>query len=203
MPRLRSYPLWVRIPYTIFVLVLVPVYWREYGPGNVLWFSDIALFSVLLCLWTGWRLPYSMMAVGVLPLEMVWTADILTGGSLFGLAGYMFDGTQPLLPRALSSFHLFLPPILIWMLVRQGYDRRAIVWQTALAWIVLPASWFLTPPSENINWVHGIGPEASAILPPGLYLALFMVLLPLLVFVPMHAALKRLFGGTGSSAQSA
>lgn len=90
-PKLPAYPLWLTAPYTGFVVVLVPVYWRNYSPANFLWFSDIALFAVLISLWTGRRPPYSMMAVGVLPLELAWVADFLTGGKLFGMAAYVLS----------------------------------------------------------------------------------------------------------------
>jgi hypothetical protein len=189
-----AYPLWITIPYTLFVIVLVPFYWREYGPGNFLWFSDIALFAVLFALWTCNRLAYSMMAVGVLPLEVAWTADFLLGGNLIGLAAYMWDAEELLHMRLLSGFHLFLPPLMIWMLIRQGYDRRAFFAQTVFAWIVLVLSWLLTTPEENINWVHGLGPgpDAETILHPVLYLVLYMLLLPI-GFLLTHLILKRLF----------
>jgi hypothetical protein len=193
-----AYPLWLRIPYTLFVIVLVPIYWREYGPGNFLWFSDIALFAVLICLWTGNRLLFSMMAVGVLPLETVWMIDFFTGGALVDLAGYMFSDEYPLYLRALSLFHLFLPPILIWMLVRQGYDPRALPAQTVLAWIILPATRLLTSPDDNVNWVSGPGEDPQQFMDPLLYLGLYMLLLPIVVYLPMHALLKRLFGRTTS-----
>ena len=44
-------PLWIKIAYTLFICVLVPVYWVQYGPGNFLWFSDIALFVTAAALW--------------------------------------------------------------------------------------------------------------------------------------------------------
>jgi hypothetical protein len=193
--RRAPYPNWVRIPYTLFVAVLVPVYWRDYGPGNFLWFSDIALFAVLTSLWTGSRLPYSMMAVGVLPFELVWIADFVSGARLLGATDYMFDPASPLYLRGLSLFHLFLPPLIIWMLIRQGYDRRALPAQTALAWIVLLAAWALTDPEANVNWVHGVGSPPRQFLPPAVYLGLYMALLPVVVHVPMHWILKRLTRG--------
>lgn len=61
-----------------------------------------------------------MMAVGVLLLEMVWVIHFVTSGALVDLAGYMFSNENPLIPSALSAFHLFLAPILIEMLVRHG-----------------------------------------------------------------------------------
>jgi hypothetical protein len=192
--RIPVYPPWAALSYTLLALVIVPVYWIEYGPQNFLWFSDIALFVTAWCLWTGHRLAYSMMAVGVLPLELVWTADFLTMGSLGGLAGYMFDDQYPLWLRGLSLFHLPLVAVLVWMLWRQGYDKRALWAQTLVAWIVLPLTWWLTDPDENINWVWGLGPHAHGFLSPQLYLVLFMAALPVAVYLPTHLVLKRLFG---------
>jgi hypothetical protein len=37
-------PLWIKLFITLFLCVLVPVYWRNFGPANFLWGSDIALF---------------------------------------------------------------------------------------------------------------------------------------------------------------
>jgi uncharacterized membrane protein YhaH (DUF805 family) len=192
--RLRdARPEWVRVPYTIFVAILVPVYVYEYGPRNFLWFSDIALFAVLISVWTGNRLPYSMMAVGVLPLELAWTIDFITGGRLIGLTAYMFDESNPLYLRGLSLFHLFLPPLIIWLLYVRGYDRRALFAQTVLAWIVLILTKLATSSSDNINWVHGLGEDAYTPIDPVLYLSLYLILLPLVVFLPMHMLLARLF----------
>ncbi|WP_204623610.1 hypothetical protein [Crenalkalicoccus roseus] len=180
-------------PVTLWTAILVPAYWVGYGPANFLWFSDIALFAAVLSLWTGWRLPYSMMAVGVLPLELAWVADFAAGGWLTGTTAYMFDASLPLHLRVLSLFHLFLPPLILWMLVRQGYDPRAARAQTALVLVVLPLTYALTGPEENINLVYGpLGPQD--VLPPLLYLALYMLALPLLVILPMHLLLRRLFG---------
>jgi hypothetical protein len=193
-PKRRPvYPLWATLPYTLLVAVIVPVYWVEYGPQNFLWFSDIALFLILIALWTGNRLLYSMAAVGVLPLEIVWTLDFMTAGGLGGLAGYMFDEAYPLWLRGLSLFHIPLLLAIVWMLVTQGYDRRALGAQTLLAWIVLPLSYWLSEPAENINWVHGLGPDVRELLSPIAYLAAYMALLPLAIYLPVHLLLRRLF----------
>jgi hypothetical protein len=194
--RIPVYPYWATLPFTALTLVIIPIYWIEYSPVNFLWFSDIALFAVAFSMWTGNRLLYSMMAVGVLPLELVWTIDILTMGELFGLAAYMFDDQYPLWLRALSLFHVPLLAILIWMLIAQGYDKRALLPQSLLAWVVLPLSWWLSEPdgpAGNVNWVHGLGPEMHELLPPLAYLLVYMVLLPLVIYLPTHFVLRRLF----------
>ncbi|MDX5417853.1 MAG: membrane-associated protein [Hymenobacteraceae bacterium] len=190
-------PLWLPIAYTLFLLVLVPVYWKSYGPGNFLWFSDVALFSVAIVLWTENHLLLSMMAVGVLGLELVWNVDyfghLLTGRQLLGLSDYMFHQEKSLFLRGLSLFHVFLPAIVIWLLVEWGYDTRAFWYQTALAWVVLPLTYFLTDPNENVNWVFGPGNEPQKTIPKGLYFMLTMLFFPLCIFIPSHFLLQWIF----------
>jgi len=59
-------PLWLKLAYTLFICVVVPVYWLQYGPGNFLWFSDLALLATTAALWLENSLLVSMMAVSVL-----------------------------------------------------------------------------------------------------------------------------------------
>ena len=186
-------PFWLKLAYGLAVPVIAVVYWRAYGPTNFLWFSDIALVCTLAALLTGNRLLASMPAVGVLPLELAWTIDFLAGGRLIGLAAYMYDSQLPLYLRAMSLFHLALPPTLIYLLYGLGYDERALLYQTLLTWIVLVLTYLVTDPEKNINWAFGPGQTPQSILPPLLYLGIEMVVLPLAVFLPMHLLLKRLF----------
>lgn len=190
-------PLWLQLAYTAFLLVLVPVYWKKYGPGNFLWFSDIALFSVGIVLWTGNKLLLSMMAVGVLALELVWNLDyfgrLLTGHQLLGLSAYMFDESKSLFLRGLSLFHVVLPVLVIWLLLEWGYEPEALYWQTALAWVVLPLTYFLTDPKENINWVFGPGNRPQHKIPARLYFAIMMLIFPVGVYLPSHFLLQWLF----------
>lgn len=190
-------PLWLKISYTLFICILVPVYWKQYGPGNFLWFSDLALFVTAAALWLKSSLLASMMAVSVIVLESVWIIDFLigliAGSSVIGLSAYMFDSKIPLSIRALSLFHVVLPLLLLWLLYRLGYDRRALLAQTLLAWIVLPLSYFLTKPSDNVNWVYGLGGGTQKWMPAPLYLVLLMIAFPLVLYWPTHLLLKRLF----------
>lgn len=190
---LPSVPLWLKLGYGVATPVIGGVYWRCYGPRNFLWLSDLALASTALSVTRESRLLASMPAVGALPLEFAWNADFLSGGRLLGLAGYMFDRRLPLGLRALSLFHVALPPTLLWMLRRFGYDRRALPAQAALTWTALSASYVLSRPEENINWVFGPGSKPQRTMPPLLYFGLEMVVLPLAVLLPMHMLLGRLF----------
>jgi hypothetical protein len=189
----ESISLWLTLAYGLAVPVTAVVYWRNYGPTNFLWLSDIALAFTFASLLTGNGLLASMPAVGVLPLELAWTIDLLAGGRLVGLAAYMFDRKLPLYLRCLSLFHLALPPTLLFQLYRFGYDERALIYQTLLTWIVLIITYAVTDPKENINWVFGPRSKPQKSLPPLVYLGLEMMALPVGFFVPMHLILTRLF----------
>lgn len=190
--RQAALPRWLQVSFTAFVALLIPIYWREYGPANFLWFSDIALFAIVIGLWTGHPLPASMTAVGVLLLETVWIVDfallLVTGGSPIGLAEYMRDPAIPSLVRGMSLFHLVLPPLLLWMVYRLGYDRRAWLAQSCLALIVLPVTYLVSPREKNINWVFGPGNVQEWMLPL-VWLAVLMAVLPLVVYWPTHRLL--------------
>jgi len=185
-------PIWLKVPYTAFLCLMAPIYWQGYGPTVFLWACDIALVMLLIALWREQALPNSMMAIGVLPFELIWIVDFAFGSRLIGMASYMFDATLPLYLRAFSLYHLVVPVIMIFLLRRLGYDRRALVAQTLLICVVLPATYLLTDPADNINLVFGPGKEAQTAIHPLLYLALEMVLLPLVVCLPMHLLLRRL-----------
>lgn len=191
-------PLWGKVLYTLFLCVLVPVYWTHWGPKNFLWFSDIALLVTGAALWLENPMLASMMALAIALPELAWNADffgrLLTGRQIFGLSGYMFDPRKPLYLRALSLFHIVLPVVLVWMVSRLGYDRRAWALQTVLALIVLPVTYWLTEPAENINWVYGPGSKPQTWMRPLAYLVLLMIFFPLVVYLPTHLLLRRLIG---------
>jgi hypothetical protein len=190
-------PLWLKLAYTVFLAVIVPVYWVKNGPANFLWFSDISMFAAGAALWLENNFIASTMAVGVLLLELVWNLSffgrLLLGARITPLADYMFEPGKSLVIRVLSFLlHVFMPACLIWIIYVLGYDDRALLAQTVLAWIVLPVTYLITKREKNINWVFGPGKPQTR-LRPVLYLGLLMVVLPLGVYVPTHFVLRALF----------
>jgi hypothetical protein len=95
------------------------------------------------------------------------------------------------------AFHLALPPAAVWLVYRYGYDARALAAQTALAWIVLPATLWLTPAEKNVNWVRGFGHPPRTPLSLPLHFALVMLVWPLVIYWPTHWLLGTLFGTDG------
>lgn len=188
-------PLPLKGGYTLFFLLLVPVYGRAYGGWHFLWFSDLALFLVFGALWRESRLLASMAALAALLPGTAWIAVFvlrLFGGPELAAIGYMFDPNKPLPLRLLSLFHLFLPPLLLWLLSRLGYEPRAFAAQTLLAWTVLLSLFFFSDPERNINFVFGFGGVLVGGEPLG-HLLFLLIGIPLLLYLPLHLIFKRIF----------
>jgi hypothetical protein len=201
----RQIPLALKIVYSGFMVVLVPVYTYHYGLPNFLYFCDVALFLTLIGVWREDALLVSMPAVGILAPQIIWLADYaahFAGFSLTGVTGYMFDADKSLFLRSLSLFHGWQPILLLYLVSRTGYDPRALVAWTVLAWVVLAICYLFMPPpmpnpgnaAVNINYVHGMSDTAAQTwMPPLAWLACLAVGLPLLLYVPTHLALKTYF----------
>lgn len=195
-PLIEAVNVGFRVLFAALVAVVVPVYLVKYGPANFLWFSDIGLLGICAALWLEQPLLGSMMALAVLLPETVWVVSFLTGAiakdrGVTTLAAYMFDTRISFFMRALSgAFHLALPPGALWLVYRYGYDDRALVAQTMLAWLVLPATLWLAPPEKNINWVRGLGHPPRRRMPLPLHFGLVMLAYPLLVYLPTHLLFK-------------
>jgi hypothetical protein len=187
----------LKLAYSAYLAALIPAYCRAYGPSNFLWFSDVALLCALGALWWEHALLASMPAVGVIPIELLWNAEFasrLAGGPrLLGLTDYMFDRDLTLYIRGLSLFHVWLPLLLLWLVARLGYDRRAWAGWTLLTWCLVPATYAWTDPAKNINWVHGFGTAERQWIPSRLHASVMMIVLPLVVFRPAHVTLRHLF----------
>ena len=138
----------------------------------------------------------SVLALSTLLPEVPWNVGyftrLLTGRELFGLSHYMFDKKKPLWLRALSLFHMWIPPLLLWSVRRLGYDRRALPIQMMAGEAVLAASYLLTAPRENVNWVFGPGEKPQKKVSRGLYLLGVMLFFPICVWWPTHRILRRL-----------
>src|SRR5687768_777571 len=139
-----------------------------------------------------------MMTLAIALPELAWNVDffgrLLTGRQMIGLSGYMFDRGKPRFLRALSLFHVVLPIVLLWMVYRLGYDDRALMFQTVVALIVLPVTYWITDPSDNVNWVYGPGSKPQTRIDRRAYLALTVILFPLVFYLPTHLLLRTVLG---------
>jgi hypothetical protein len=198
-------PLWVKMVYTGFVAVLVPIYWRDYTPVNFLYFCDVALLLTVPALWFENALLASASLVGILVAQTLWIIDFVceaVGLHFTGLTGYMFDPRFALFTRMLSFFHFWLPLLLLWVVWRLGYDRRAFVWCTLVSWVLLGICYVAVPPPPrvspnapaNINYVFGFSDKGKQEwMSDDWYFTLLMAAMPLLVYLPTHWLLGWLF----------
>jgi hypothetical protein len=199
----RRVPLGLKLAYTAFMAVLVPVYWHYYGPTNFLYFCDVALIVTLVAIWPENALLISMCTVGILVPQAVWVVDFVVsaaGYSLTDMTDYMFDPQRSSFLRALSLFHGWLPFLMVYLVWKIGYDRRAFWSWTALAWVLLPVCFFLMPPPTphpgltpvNINYVWGVRDDAAQTwVPSYVWFCGLMIGLPLLAYGPAHLFLAR------------
>jgi len=197
MEMRKRIPLALKLACTAFAAILVPYYWLTYSPWNFLYFCDMALLITLAALWLESSLLISLPAVGISVTQLIWVADLLTGSHIPEFTSYMFDPKLPLLVRGLSTFHGWLPFLLIWGVWRLGYDRRAFVGWTVLSAAVLLTCYLLAPsppaPADNpnlavnINFAHGLSSQKPQTwMPPMLWLTSIIVGFPLLLCLPAH-----------------
>ncbi len=180
-------PLWLKIAYTTWFCVWVPVYAANAGPANFLWLCDVANFAILVALWAESRVLFSAQAVGVVFIQCLWIVDVAARLALgfhpIGGTEYMFDPTEPVAVRALSLFHLWVPILLLWAVRRLGFDPRAWKLQSLICAMILPLS-FLADPELNLNWLWKPFGVEQTLLPPWAYLVACLALYPLVVFIP-------------------
>ncbi len=195
---MRRIPLWLKLAFTLWMLVWVPAYWLHNGAANFLWLCDLMNFLLLVGLWRESRLLLSSQAVAGLLVGVLWSVDLLAalvaGVHPLGATAYMFEADKPLFIRLLSLFHLTSPAIAVWGAWRLGYDRRGWLLQSAIAWVVLPLS-LLPDPGRNLNWVHAPFGLEQTLMPTGAFLAVLLAAYPLLIYLPTHLALARVLGG--------
>ena len=207
--RPHRIPLGVKLAYTAFMALLIPVYWMNYGPTNFLYFCDVALLLTLVGVWTESSLLISMSAVGILVPQLLWVVDFvghLAGLHVTGMTDYMFDPQRSRFLRGLSLFHGWLPGLLLFLVARLGYDRRALRHWTVLAWSLCLICYVAMPPAGallsnpklpvNINYVWGFSDAApQPWMDSRLYLGVWMLSLLLIGYLPVHFGLARWKGG--------
>ena len=191
-------PLWLKVAWTVMVLVIILIYWRHKGPANFLWFSDLAMFALVAGLWLESSYVVSLAACLVLLPEVLWSVSffsrLLRLPSVIGIADYMFDEKTPLWLRAVSLFHLPLLAVIVWSPWRLGYDIGVFPAVVLLTWIVLPLTRWLTKPEPNINHVYRLPVAAGANLSPIQHMLLLMIAVPLALQLPGHLLLWVMFG---------
>lgn len=200
-------PLGLKIAYSGFLAVMIPVYWINYGPTNFLYFCDVALLLTLVGIWRENALLISLPAVGILIPQALWCIDFLfqlSGGRLTGMTGYMFDENRSQLLRGLSLFHGWLPFLLFYLVRKLGYDRRAVFGWSFLSAALCLIAYFMLPEAgavlanpklpRNVNYVFNLlsDEKPQTLMPPLAYLGTWITALTVIVYIPTHFLLKKI-----------
>jgi hypothetical protein len=185
-------PLWLKIGWTVWLLVWAPMYWRQYGAQNFLYFCDIGNILIGVGLWLESALIVSWVGCGVLLFQCLYTIDLLgtlfTGHHLIGGTEYMFDPHLSLAVRLLSLFHVVTPALVLWLIYRLGYDPRGWKLQSVMTWIVVPVNYFWRP-EQNVNWARGLFYREQHVVPGVVYLVAYLVVVTFFVYWPTHRLL--------------
>lgn len=190
-------PFWLKIGWTVWLIVWVPIYWCHYGAQNFLYFCDLGNFLICLALWLESSLIFSCEATGLLLFQTLYMVDLvgafLAGVHIIGGTEYMFDPHLPLFIRLLSLFHVVTPPLLLWAIWKLGYDQRGWKLQTLMTWVVVPINYFWRP-QANVNWARGLFYREQHVVPGLVYLLGYLIAVPLVVYWPTHRLLRWCFG---------
>lgn len=183
----------VQIAFTLWMLLWVPVVLSSQGPQNFWWLCNLAQFIVLLALWRNDRLLISSQAGTVVLVGAIWSIDffgaLLFGDSPFGITYYMFDDRLPLALRATSTYHLWLPLFLLWLISRIGYDRRGFWLQCGIGSLAIIGGALFGDPVRNLNYVHAPFGFEQTWMPQPVWIPVLCLATALLVYLPGHGLL--------------
>jgi len=186
-------PLWLKIGWSLWVMAWMPVYWHQYGLQNFLYFCDLGNLFICAALWLESPLLFSWQACGLLVFQTLYIVDLIgavvSGRHVIGGTEYMFDPQLSLFVRLLSLFHVVVPPLLLWAIWRLGYDGRGWKYQTVTAWIVIPINYFWRSQCD-VNWARGPFFHEQHVLPGTVYLLMYLLVVPLVVYWPTHLVLR-------------
>lgn len=137
----------------------------------------------------------------------------LFGLKITGMTDYMFNAKIPWFTLAISLFHGWLPFLLLYLVARLWYDRRALRLWIALNTALVLICYFWMPPASaqlpnpkqprNINYVHGFSDDVpQPWMPSCSWLLVMLIGQPVLFASPTHAVLIRQWGCRGGESNA-
>lgn len=197
----RPFPV-LRWAAVLWMMVWLPAYVRVWGWANLMHLCDAALILTCLGLWWRSALLISSQAVSALLPGALWVLNvgwrIVTGHFLVRGTEYMWSAEYPLWVRLLSLFHVVLPSVLLWAVWKLGYDRRGLALQTVIAAVLLVSSRFFSA-ALNMNYAYRDPVFNRAWGPPTVHLAVILLGAAVLLYLPTHLMLARLFSPASPS----
>ena len=186
-------PLWLKVGWTVWLLVWAPLYFKQYGAQNFLFFCDLGNVLIGVGLWLESPLIFSWQACELLVFQTLYIIDLLTallaGFHPIGGTEYMFDAHISLLIRLLSLFHVVTPLLLLWAIGVLGYDSRGWKFAAIETWMVVLMNYFWRP-EFDVNWARGPFFRPQHLVPGWAYLLIYFSVVPGLIFWPTHRFLS-------------
>jgi hypothetical protein len=180
----------------VWALIWFPTYWHTWRPSNFVQLCDVAVILTCVGIWTNSGLLISSQAVSALLVDLAWALDagwrLFTRHHLLGGTEYLFDPSTALWIRLLSLYHLALPPLLLLLLYRLGYDKRGWALQSAIALPVFIASRF-TIPAKNMNFAFADPFFRREWGPAPVHIVVIWLFMVFVVYLPTHLFLMRVF----------
>jgi hypothetical protein len=187
----------------VWLAVYLPTYGAAYGFWHFFQLCNAGVLIACAGILLRNRLLLSSQFLALSCIAVVWISDmaarLLFGRFLNGGTAYMWDSNLSALVRILSLYHLALPLVLLWFVIKLGYHKQAWIAQSAIAagsWLI---GLFIAPAAENINYLYYWPNQPSqAQLSLGHAGAMFITLV-LLVYWPAHQMFLRWFKKNESS----
>lgn len=205
IPKDAQFPGWVRWASVVWLALWIPSYWITWGAANFLHLCDIAVILACAGFWFGNSRLLSSQAISSLVADLLWDLDagwkLFLGHHLFGGTEYMWDAHYPLWVRLLSLFHVVLPVVLLWALYRAGYDRGGFIFQSSVAALAMVAARY-TDSALNINYVFRDPILHRMWGPEPVHLALMWLGLVVVIYLPTHLLLQKIFAPPQSAAST-
>jgi hypothetical protein len=186
----RTLPAFVPPAFTAWMVAWVAIILANTGPQNFWWLCNLAQFIVLYSVWRDDRLLLSSQAGTVVLVGLVWGLDLfaglLLGASPTGTTAYMFNPELSLAHRLSSTYHLWLPVFILWVLHRRGYDRRGPWLQCGIGSALIVGGWWFGDRERNLNYVHAPFGIEQTWMPDALWIPLLCLATAVLVYLPGH-----------------
>jgi hypothetical protein len=130
----------------------------NYGLWNLCYFCDISLLLTTLTFWVQFNYRSLLSSISVLLAflpSIVWTIDFILLSidiSLFGMADYMFNPSYHIIMRFLSTFHVWLWIVHLYLIKKYTYSWIALnFWLFIIFIVYFSLETFQPIKPKNIN----------------------------------------------------
>jgi hypothetical protein len=143
---------------TINCILVLGLNTLKYGFWNLCFLCDISLFFTTLVFWIPNRYKSIITSIAALLAflpAIFWTLDFIFlsyGVSIFGMANYMLNDKYPLFMRFLSTFHIWLWIVHLYLLKKYSYNPNAYqLWLKIIFGVYFSLEFFEPEKPVNIN----------------------------------------------------